>query len=775
MTTLSATTAWPMFSLTQARQFAAQHVEDIASENKDEYNPVYSNFYETMEPRLITRLLQVVGFGKEEAHGIDIALFKKSLNSLIQLRELEGFFGNYVKKLSVKPGDKLIVWGPLQGSVHSLIRGLTELEQMGILADDLSLRADNCHLIFNGNLIGRSPYNLEILELMVGLMLKNPERVTYVRGTYESENYGENFNIEFLRALFENNLENRYSLASLLKRFINTLPMALYINYENGAEVLRISGVGREYKDIDERMMDDFLANPAAVRTTGLSAPVRHPEIYRLDNKKPSQGMVHVRVLIKGMDSYTEYVPVDGLKLLEPYGGATVWGVFSAPNRLSGIVSEFYTDAFSVITLGTTLHDTIIAVYNRDKRTLEPFAEHKRFLMYGGDELAPGVTPDQVTKDTILLGSSLDLTKRVAATGKAVRQGIMAAINECNSNRGPGGKRVKVIMLDDGYEPARTLDNFEYLMKYEKINTFLLPVGSPTLEMSMDFLKASSVAVLFPVSGSSELRSEALKSVINVRASYHDEVQVLLPFLMEKYQPKRFVIFYQDDIYGNGPLKDAREILKQYGITELVEIPYSRHTTDFKDVVDKIVAAKPDALGLFSASEPTKEMIRQLGIGPLVGVRVFGLSFLADETFKKFSEDFGYKYVFSCVVPNPKNSTLPLVQEYRLAMDKAGFKYSPASLEAFIGTNLTCEALRQLKGTFTPTSLLNFFESFKNYSFKGLTLNFEPETRALAHNVWIDTGDENWQQMLAPQAVVVAPTTQAQEPIKSLVVLEGVL
>lgn len=638
-----------MSTLSQARFFAAHHAEDIPAENRDEFNPSYVQFYENMEPGLVRRFLQAIGVVKTFAHGIDVNEFRKDLKAVVNQRELAGYTEKHVRILPVKKGEKIILFGALQGQVHSLIRGLSELESQGLLSDDFSL-ADNCYLIFNGDVIGRSPYNLEIIELMVALLYKNPERVIYIRGVYEEENYGENVLINFLRALNEHHQHERYTLINLIKRLFATLPVAVYLNYSQGKELLRISGVGRENNRINERMMGDFFESPQ-----------EHGGMYRIRYAVPVKQPVHVRAVIKNMDTYYDYVPHDGVKLLEPFGGATVWGIFSSPSRLAALVSKFYMDVFSIITVGDSLKEVTLTVYNRDKRSQEPFMQHKQYLVYGTEEIAPGKTAAETIRDEIVLGSSLDLTKRVGALGKAVRQGVSVALQECNTTDGVQGKKLKVIMLDDGYDPAQFSANFDYLMREEKVSTFVLPVGSPTLESTADILKTDAVAVLFPVSGAQEFRSPALRSVINWRASYRDELHALLPYLMEKHHPKRFVIFYQDDIYGTGPLEVTKKLLQNYAVEEIVEIPYSRHTTEFKDVAEKIIAAKPDAIALFSASEPTKEMIRQLGIGPLVGVQVFGLSFLADETFKRFSKDFGYRYLFSSVVPDPKTSDVPIV------------------------------------------------------------------------------------------------------------------
>ena len=47
----------------------------------------------------------------------------------------------------------------------------------------------------------------------------------------------------------------------------------------------------------------------------------------------------------------------------------------------------------------------------------------------------------------------------------------------------------------------------------------------------------------------------------------------------------------------------------------------------------------------------------------------------------------------------------------------------------------------------TKEKLIKTFEGFKDFLFKGLTLNFDPETRQLSNTLWIDTGSDEWQEL----------------------------
>lgn len=728
-------------TLAQVAKYSKAHSEFIDSDYKggpnEVYYPYFENYFVAQKPSFWTRLLQWFGYGKTNDL-FDTAHVKQLIYEVIQRRELEAFYGKHVVTLPLGAGEHLVVFGDLQGAFHSFVRDLLELEKLGIVSDDFKIK-QGYYFVFNANVIGRTPYNLELLAIILTLMQKNPAQVIYIRGAYEDENYGGQ---SFTRQLFnlgELNAKDKNSLGSLFERFLNTLPYAAYVNYKEGKELFRISGYGRDREAINERMMGNYFKRPAT-----------ETFVYRLENKLPASHDIHVRAMIKSVDGTEDIIAPEAIKLLDPYGGATTWTSFSSPTQLHNKISNFYNDSFIIIDLGENLSDAIINVYSRDIRTDDPFVQTKRFMLQRGDELLPGMKPQDV-RNTINIGSTLDLTKIVAITGRAVRQGILSCVQEHNKQQGQEPK-LKVFILDDGYSPAKAHENIDYLMQEEKIDIFLLPVGSPTLYASLDLLKAGSIVTLFPVTGAQEFRVPDLPGIINLRASYREEVYALVPYLIKRHAAKRFVFFYQDDVYGMTPMQVAREILLEQGITEWTEIPYNRNTTDFKEVVERIIKAQPDALGLFSSAAPTAEMLRQLGIRPLVGIQVFGTSFLADDAFKRFSEDLGYKYVFARAVPNPQESDWPIADEYRTIMQQQGHKISPFSFEAYIGTSLLYHALPSLRGVVNHETVRTYFENLKDFSYKGLKLNFDPLTRGLMQDVWLDTGKTTWIKVSSPEA-----------------------
>src|SRR3954471_10250007 len=64
---------------------------------------------------------------------------------------------------------------------------------------------------------------------------------------------------------------------------------------------------------------------------------------------------------------------------------------------------------------------------------------------------------DGVTADTITFGQAAVLEGPASALGLGMQQGLNAAFNEVNAKGGVHGRKIKLISVNDGYEPDRAI------------------------------------------------------------------------------------------------------------------------------------------------------------------------------------------------------------------------------------------------------------------------------------------------------------------------------
>ena len=79
-------------------------------------------------------------------------------------------------------------------------------------------------------------------------------------------------------------------------------------------------------------------------------------------------------------------------------------------------------------------------------------------------------------------------------------------------------------------------------------------------------------------------------------------------------------------------------------------------------------------------------------------------------------------------------------------MDLHNHPYNIFALEGYLCTQLYLEALKSLPAPVTTEKIISYFESFKDFSYKGLKMTFDAKYRDLGQSVWIEIDDHHWKE-----------------------------
>ena len=143
---------------------------------------------------------------------------------------------------------------------------------------------------------------------------------------------------------------------------------------------------------------------------------------------------------------------------------------------------------------------------------------------------------------------------------------------------------------------------------------------------------------------------------------------------------------------------------------------------------------------------------------------------------RSYMQQNNVKCIVSNVVPDPVTSPLQIVQEFRADMNNAHIPIDTVALEAYIGARLFIDVLKHIQGPINKDSIRKALEGIKNYDFKGLHLNFDPETRQLSDTIWLDTGVGDWIVALGCKKVKEPKAHQpSQKQVEQASVQSGVL
>ena len=333
----------------------------------------------------------------------------------------------------------------------------------------------------------------------------------------------------------------------------------------------------------------------------------------------------------------------------------------------------------------------------------------------------PGITDSRV-----LFGQSAAFSGPAEELGKEMRLGIQAAFQEQNEAGGVHGRTLDLVTLDDGYEPESAFSNTWRLIRREEVFALIGEVGTPTSRSASPLANAEGVPFIGPFTGAAFLRDPGLANVLNVRASYHQETEVMVERLTEDLGITRVAILYQNDSFGQDGFEGTRLALERRGLTPAASWYYQRNTTAVKTAVLNIVQDDPEAIIMIGAYSPVAKAIRTVrqDIDPVF----MAVSFVGSRAVAEELGPDGVGVYITQVVPLPEDASVPVVAAYQKALKAYQAEAAPGfgSLEGYLAGRLAIEGLQMCGADLSRECFLDAVRDAGTIDIDGLELHYGP-------------------------------------------------
>lgn len=335
----------------------------------------------------------------------------------------------------------------------------------------------------------------------------------------------------------------------------------------------------------------------------------------------------------------------------------------------------------------------------------------------------------EAAEKSIILGQSCALTGPAKNLGLEMRAGLLAAFSKVNDEGGVAGRDVLLISKDDGYEPDRAVKNTLSYIQDKEIFMIIGEVGTPTSKAVIPIIEENMMPFFAPFTGAELLRVPFRKYVINIRASYFQEMERLASYLIDEKKIDKIACFYQNDSYGFAGLQGVRRALEKRGMRLVSQGTYERNTVAVMGGLRDVHKGDPQAIILVGAYSACAEFIK-LSKAKKGGKRTYcSISFVGTESLRKALGRYGEDVIVSQVVPHPLDTSIPLIAEYVEAMSKyqhdmpIGF----TSLEGYIAGKLFAVIARRVEGELTREKFISTMERIGHFDLGGVVLQFGPE------------------------------------------------
>jgi branched-chain amino acid transport system substrate-binding protein len=215
-----------------------------------------------------------------------------------------------------------------------------------------------------------------------------------------------------------------------------------------------------------------------------------------------------------------------------------------------------------------------------------------------GTALGGSVADPGVSNDSILIGGTAPISGE-ASSAAAVARGAEAYFKSIGR---VNGRTITYKYLDDGYDPARTVQDVRQLVQQDGVFALFNTLGTNNNLAVRDFLNQSNVPQLFVASGANTWGADFKKYpwTIGFIPSYVLEGTVYGRHIVRNFPTLKLAVLYQDDDYGRDMVAGLKKGLgkKVKQIASLVG--YDPTAASVASQVAQLKASKANAFLIFA-------------------------------------------------------------------------------------------------------------------------------------------------------------------------------
>jgi branched-chain amino acid transport system substrate-binding protein len=209
----------------------------------------------------------------------------------------------------------------------------------------------------------------------------------------------------------------------------------------------------------------------------------------------------------------------------------------------------------------------------------------------------PGVTPDR-----IVIGGTAPLSGP-AVLFASVAKGAEAYFEYVNRSGGVFGRTIDYRYLDDGYDPARTVQMTRQLVEQDKVLAIFNSVGTPNGLVVRDYLNASGVPQLFQGSGVASMSTPRVHWSMGFLPSFVGEGRVYGRRIAATKPKAKIAVLYENNDFGKNELIGLRSGLGARAKQIVSAVPYEVTDTELSSQISRLKASGADTLVLFATPQ----------------------------------------------------------------------------------------------------------------------------------------------------------------------------
>lgn len=235
----------------------------------------------------------------------------------------------------------------------------------------------------------------------------------------------------------------------------------------------------------------------------------------------------------------------------------------------------------------------------------------------GKDSSGSGTDPQSTepqdegkTEDTIYVGLYTSLTGNSAGGGECLEQGIRLAMDEVNGAGGIKGKKIELIVYDDGGTTEGAVKAVTRLLEVDKVDYIIGSFLSPNVLATHTLTEEAKVLQIGSGTGATwtNIGCEYLYRA-TVNGNYI--IPTFVSEMTEMGETSTALLSVESE-YGQSGHDTTIAELEKAGIEVVADVTYQATDTDFTGHIAKMMAAKPGSITVYGNGNELALILKQL-------------------------------------------------------------------------------------------------------------------------------------------------------------------
>ena len=326
-------------------------------------------------------------------------------------------------------------------------------------------------------------------------------------------------------------------------------------------------------------------------------------------------------------------------------------------------------------------------------------------------------------KGDILIGRSTALTGGMAPFLAPLHEGQEAAIADANAKGGIGGRKIRLVSLDDGFDPRRRLENAKQLNEKDGVLALLGVSGTSQVMTLLPYLAQAKLPLIGVYTGSPAIRAQQHPYLFTTRASYADELVKIVRNLVA-VQSSRIGVAFENNDFGKLLLPLVEKTIAAEGASLAGTHALAAAGEDANEAAKALAAQRPQAVLLIAAGPPVVAYVRAHRAH--LGVPVYTLSLGAGTAMLKALGEDARGLAVARTGPSPSKPTIQLTRDFQASMKHHDKPVDYDRYTGYMDARVLIEGLRAAGPGVTRASLVQGMESLGNLDLGGYAYQFSP-------------------------------------------------